>query len=268
MDGHVHSQFSWDAPHGSMREQCRRALALGLKAIAFTEHLDSVPESRGAGQFETAPYLTEVARCRAEFRELTIVSGLEVGEPHRTALPLAAVLAQGSFDRIIGSLHCARDLDGTPRDFSSVGFLRADTATAQMDAYFQELRTMLSSSATFEVLGHLDVPKRYWPEGIAPYQARTHEDIIREILQLAAQRGLTLEVNTSGIRQTARALCPDLTVLRWWRAAGGRALALGSDAHDPVTVGMDLDRAAQAAEAAGFCRPSDPLAYWTAATAR
>lgn len=39
-DGHVHSQWSWDAPGGSMEQTCKRAVALGLPALAFTEHVD------------------------------------------------------------------------------------------------------------------------------------------------------------------------------------------------------------------------------------
>ena len=39
-DLHVHSEFSWDAPNGSMEETCRRAEAFGLPAVAFTDHAD------------------------------------------------------------------------------------------------------------------------------------------------------------------------------------------------------------------------------------
>ena len=39
-DGHVHSEWSWDAPNGSMERTCARAVDLGLPAVAFTEHAD------------------------------------------------------------------------------------------------------------------------------------------------------------------------------------------------------------------------------------
>jgi hypothetical protein len=32
-----HSEWSWDAPEGSMDGSCRRALELGISAIAFAE---------------------------------------------------------------------------------------------------------------------------------------------------------------------------------------------------------------------------------------
>src|SRR5215831_20099669 len=39
-DRHVHTEWSWDAPGGSMERTCARAVAIGLPAIAFTEHAD------------------------------------------------------------------------------------------------------------------------------------------------------------------------------------------------------------------------------------
>jgi histidinol-phosphatase (PHP family) len=40
VDGHVHTEWSWDAPRGAMERTCARAVELGLPAVAFTEHLD------------------------------------------------------------------------------------------------------------------------------------------------------------------------------------------------------------------------------------
>jgi histidinol-phosphatase (PHP family) len=42
-DGLVHSEWSWDAVNGSMEQTCARAVAIGLPAIAFTEHADYTP---------------------------------------------------------------------------------------------------------------------------------------------------------------------------------------------------------------------------------
>src|SRR5665213_668368 len=42
-DNHVHSEWSWDAEAGAMEASCARAAALGIPAIAFTEHWDPTP---------------------------------------------------------------------------------------------------------------------------------------------------------------------------------------------------------------------------------
>jgi histidinol-phosphatase (PHP family) len=39
-DSHVHSEWSWDSPNGSMERTCAQAAELGLPAVAFTDHMD------------------------------------------------------------------------------------------------------------------------------------------------------------------------------------------------------------------------------------
>ncbi len=47
-DDHVHSEWSYDTRGStSMRRACERAVAIGLPAVAFTEHLDFLPGAQG-----------------------------------------------------------------------------------------------------------------------------------------------------------------------------------------------------------------------------
>jgi len=117
---------------------------------------------------------------------------------------------------------------------------------------------MIDGGQPFEALAHLDYPKRYWPEGAPPYVERDYEAEIRAVLRAAARSGRVLEVNTTrGDR-----LCPDLTVVRWWREVGGQAVQYGSDAHDPDKVAAGFRVATQMVEAAGFRPARDPVALW------
>jgi histidinol phosphatase-like PHP family hydrolase len=62
-DGHVHSEWSWDAPDGSMERTCARALDIGLPAVAFTEHAhDPTTLARG---FAGAAAMAEAYGFRA-----------------------------------------------------------------------------------------------------------------------------------------------------------------------------------------------------------
>ena len=54
-DRHLHSECSWDAAHGDMRETCARAAAAGLAAVAFTEHADFTVWVRGPAAGSAAP---------------------------------------------------------------------------------------------------------------------------------------------------------------------------------------------------------------------
>lgn len=55
-DSHVHSEWSWDAPQGSMERSCAWAVDIGLPAIAFTEHDRHRPAAEVVRQ-----YLAEIA---------------------------------------------------------------------------------------------------------------------------------------------------------------------------------------------------------------
>src|SRR5882724_6552391 len=111
-DGHVHSEWSWDAAVGSMEGCCARAVELGVPAVAFTEHLDytvstvcpavlddsdhlaslTTPEGLLVPPaFDAAGYLAAIERCRERFPGVRILSGLELGEPHRHAAAAARV---------------------------------------------------------------------------------------------------------------------------------------------------------------------------------
>jgi len=152
-----------------MERTCERALEIGLPAIAFTEHADWVTVHEGQHSVDVPGYLEAVERCRQRFKGLRILSGVELGEPHWFPEETAGVLAGGRLDRVIGSVHCA-NVGGKPVDASQFRSLPPDKATEAIREYFRELLALVESNQPFEVLAHLDYPKRYWPAGVAPYQ--------------------------------------------------------------------------------------------------
>ncbi len=261
-DLHVHTQFSWDAPRGDMEATCRRALEIGLPAIALTEHADFT----GGGypdfhRLDVSAYHCELERCRALFPSLRILSGVELGQPHLFPAEAASVLAAGPLDRVLGSVHCVR-WQGELTDVSIGGLLAPEQAVAVVRVYFRELLGLLEGSQPFEVLAHLDYPKRYWPHAAVAYREEAFEEEIRAVLRAAARRGSVLELNTTRGAEPHRGLCPGPTVLNWWGEEGGRAVSLGSDAHSPDRIALGFDLASQLAEAAGFRPNDDPAGYW------
>ena len=260
-DGHVHTQWSWDAPRGDMKASCRRALELGLPSIAFTDHADFTDYVRARdGLLDIAAYHECLQRCRAAFPGLRILSGVELGETHRFRADAAVILAAGPLDRVLGSVHCL-PWEGKLVDASQPGFLAPELVAAQFRAYLAETVVLLESSETFEVLAHLDYPKRYWPES-APYRPGEFEEELRLVLRAAARRGSVLEVNTTRGGDPARYLVPGPEILCWWHEEGGRAVSFGSDAHDPSKVASGFRLAAEAVQAAGFKAQDDPAGYW------
>jgi len=253
----VHTEWSWDAPRGDMERSCRRALELGLPAIAFTEHADWALVHKGQHAVDIEGYLDAVDRCRAKFPSLRILTGIELGEPHWFPKETAAILAAGPIDQVLGSIHSIH-LDGGMIDASQFRSRDGIDFPAAVRAYFAEVLLLVESGQPFEVLAHLDYPKRYWLDGLAPYSEKDYEGEIRAILRAAARTGRVLEVNTT----RGDTLCPDLTVVRWWRELGGQAVQYGSDAHQPDTVAEGFKLATQMVESAGFKPAKDPVSQW------
>lgn len=270
-DGHVHSEWSWDAPRGSMERTCARAVALGMPAVAFTEHADYTTWAALAGDVEEpelraflAPdgtvrppvldltgYLEQLQRCRDRFPELRILSGVELGEPHRQSAVAAAFLHAGRFDRVLGSLHC---LPVDQRSSELPDLYRQRPAADVVRAYLAELLRLIESPAEFDVLAHVDYPIRYWPAQAGPCDLRTFSEEFRQVLRALAATGRALEVNTR------LPLHPD--VVRWWREKGGAAVTFGSDAHEPAALAHGFAAAATMVEAHGFRPGRHPYDVW------
>jgi histidinol-phosphatase (PHP family) len=272
-DSHVHSEWSWDAPRGSMEQTCAQAVDLGLPVVAFTEHLDhaafpvatdgpyvsdhltglAAPDGMlMPPAFDAAGYLESIERCRDRFPGLRILSGLEMGEPHRHAAACAAVLGAGRFDRVLGSLHSLPYAGG----FAEPWWLypRRDAA-GLLREYLAEVAVLVTRSDLFAVLAHIDYPIRFWPADVAgPFDPFAFEEEFRHALRATAGSGRALEINTR--------LPLHPRILTWWHEEGGAAVSFGSDAHLPSMVAHGFREAAAMAEAHGFRPGRDPYDLW------
>ena len=253
-DLHSHSEWSYDAPDGSMEESCRLAVEIGLPTIAFTDHAELAPSEP---QLAVEGYLQEVERCRSLFPTLRILSGIELGQPHRYPAAADALLSSVDVDLVLGSVHRVQTPQGNVE-------LDDDMIAAEprqmVRAYFEEMLGLLQRSSDFAVLAHIDYVKRGWPHGEMPYEETDFEEEYRSVLKAAASNGLALEINTDREDWPEHWPCPRPVVVEWWREAGGEAVTFGSDAHHPEVIAIDFREAMGIAEAAGFRRAGSGFA--------
>lgn len=272
----MHTQFSWDAPGGDMHATCARAVAIGLPALAFTEHVDLTPWAlhgrslpqhyRGHvgpdGRFLGAPldvaaYLLEIDQCRHAFPDLRILSGIELSEGHWHPGPVAELLAAVDLDRVVGSVHALVDLQADPCCSAHVEVGDGYAQRRPVDvvvAYLAEVGAMAASDAAFEVLGHIDYPLPFWPSGAGPVPWAVFREAFDVALVALAGSGRALEVNTR------LPLSP--LVVDWWHEAGGQAVVFGSDAHDPDYVAHDFADTAAMVQAHGYRPGTTPYEHW------
>jgi histidinol-phosphatase (PHP family) len=271
-DGHVHTEFSWDAPNGSMESTCKRAVELGLPSIAFTEHADfarwipltddeELPDwmrlhrqpdgSVLPPQLDVEGYLASIQRCRELFPGLRILSGVELSEPHWHGRRTAELLDLASFDRRLGSVHSVR-VDGRELD-PGQAFELHDPDTVGRE-YLAEVARLAAGSDAFDVLAHIDFAVRYWPRNAGRYDPKPFEEEYRHALRTLAGTGRALEVNSR--------VPLEPVVVRWWREEGGETLSFGSDAHRPEALADGLREAAAMVEASGFRPGAHPFDLW------
>lgn len=270
-DGHVHSQWSWDARLvGDMNATCAAALSRGVPAVVFTEHVDFTPFRAGsltenypefaefvtdgvlhAPELDVEGYFEAIEQCRAGYPQLHIVAGMEVGQPHLHQEQVNALLGRGSFDRVLGSLHCLPDDRGFAEPWE---LFRHRPAPAVFREYLAEIPRMISGSAAFTTFAHIDYPVRSWPAEAGPFRPRDFEEELRYALRALAQGERALEINTR--------LPLDPLILQWWVDEGGRLVTFGSDAHWPGALGHGLAEAGRLADAMGFVPDRNPATAW------
>lgn len=256
-----------------MDQTCARAVAMGIPAVAFTEHVDydAWPVARELldghehllpfysdgmltpGRFDLDGYRECLQRCREQYPSLRIVSGVELGEPHWHAQQTGDLVAAGEFDLVLGSVHGLM-LDG---QFAEVAqLLRERDPMAVIRDYLLEVEHLITDCQSFSVLAHIDYPARYWDQLVRldPFDPSSFEDEYRHVLAALAASDRALEINTR--------IQPFPKIVRWWREAGGQAVTFGSDAHIPTALATGFPEAAALAEAEGFGPGRDPEDEW------
>jgi histidinol-phosphatase (PHP family) len=252
-DLHLHSTCSADG-QSSIVEYARQAEGLGLAEVGFCEHADFDPRDRACGTLDLARYDREMAEARAMVPGVRLLQGVEITFQAGLAAEIGAWLRTHRWDYVVASVHLVDYADGwaiISESAATAAYFRQHSQRQAYLPYFAEVLRAVQSGLG-DVLGHLDLVKRYGTGVYGPFEPTVFEEEIRAVLRAMIERGMALEVNTSGLRQGPGEPYPALTVLRWYREMGGERLTLGSDAHSVGDMGAGLAEGEALARAAGF----------------
>lgn len=246
-DCHNHSACSPDGKH-PVSAMLARAQALGLYAWTLTDHCEC-----NAYEQQYRQRTGDAWQAMAEARSpggLRFYRGVELGQPMQDLAGAEEAVKRFDYDFIIGSLHNLRGEE----DFyyMDAAAMPLEQVHGLLDRYWDEVLEMLDWGG-FDSLGHLTYPLRYIQgEGGVFVDLERHAGKIREVLSLVVEKGIALEVNTSGLRQKLGETMPNLELLRRYRALGGELVTLGSDAHCTEDLGKGIDEGMELLKAAGF----------------
>jgi histidinol-phosphatase (PHP family) len=265
-DLHVHCDYSVDA-EGSADEYARAALDEGLTHICFTTHCDLEPERRhhdgrvrlrGEIVEVTADWvgsyvddIRQVGRAYSD-KGLEVLCGLEIGYVPGIEQMIEAVISSNRFDFILGGVHTLAGLDFVSTREADECF-RAYTPRQMCEKYFAYLEEAIESGL-FDCIAHIDIYKRCGLDFYGESLNVAHRGLIDRSLDGIARRGLSLEINSGGLRKGLEWPYPSPDILRAARDAGVSYVTTGSDCHRPDQVGYGLETCFNLAVEAGFDR--------------
>jgi len=245
-DYHVHSHWSFDAS-GTLEEYCRAAVERGIDQVGFSEHVGIDPSDDAYGTLDYERYREALERGRRDYAgKLEIRMGVEIDFRSSVTAQTEQYLKTHEFDFVTGAVHyLGGEILWIPEIFETRPWREV------WRDYFAEVLCMVQTGL-FDIIAHLDYPKRGHVPLHGRFDWRACEDQVRPVLTEIVEQQSALEVNTAGLRKQADEIFPSPGVLELYRELGGEFVVFGSDAHKPSEAACDFAGALQAAEAAGL----------------
>lgn len=235
LDMHVHLTGHQDrlANEENIREYLERASLIGLKAIGFADHDYYLKDLN-------LPLIREVAK---DYPSLEVAIGLEVdyrlGEEER----IQEILRTYPFDFVIGSVH---EIDGWLFDYPEEEKRHWEKDPDQTYREYFSMLEKAASSGLFTTIGHFDLIKIF---GVRP-----KTDVLEladQTLGVIAEKGLVIELNTAGRFKPVGEYYPEEKILKEILRRK-IPVTLGSDAHQGIHVGRDLELGCDLLKSIGF----------------
>lgn len=114
--------------------------------------------------------------------------------------------------------------------------------------YYDELLACIKNFKRFNVLGHVDLVKRYSDE---PSSNLFHEELATIFKEIIPE-GKGIELNTSGVRYGLSHAMPSDDVLKLYKQCGGEIITLGSDAHRVSELAFQFRESLELLQSIGF----------------
>ncbi len=247
-DYHLHTNFSSDSD-AKMEDMILKAIQLGLKEIAITDHIDyDYPDSEYPFLFDYSEYAKKIHGFQEHYGDkIEIRIGVEFGLQKHIKEKIETFYKQNALDFVIGSTHCIKGLE-----LYHNYFYKGKTQHQAYQEYFENVLENVQLFDCFQVYGHMDYVNRYGDYENKELQYFVYREIIDEILKALIQKQKGLEINTSGFKYGLGYAHPKLEILKRYHELGGEIITIGSDAHSPEWIGSHFQDAYNMLKESGF----------------
>jgi histidinol-phosphatase (PHP family) len=250
LDAHLHTDQS---PDSSVPIDVYAALAVerGIPEICITDHVDFDPRDPAYQytRFADRERTVRAAADRWAKEGVVIRFGAELTYNQRWDTDLRAHLARYRYDYVIGSVH---DWPESPYWPSRVrDWIEGRSLDEIVAPYYAEI-IAAARSGLFDTIGHLDVVKRYLHPFVTAADLAARPDLQEPALGAIIEAGVSLEVNSSGLRYPSAETYPSAAAVARYRELGGVHVTVGSDAHSRGSFAARLEESYRHLTAAGF----------------
>ena len=233
---------------GKPEAYVEQALKVGLSEIGFSDHapLVSHEDPRYTMNRSQLPgYHAMIEGIQKKYKNFTIKLGLEADYIPGFEKETKKILDGYPYDFVIGSIHFIDNWAFDDPDPSQNIKWKEKDIDAVYGDYYKLLRRS-AESGLFDIMGHVDLVKKFGYRAVG--------DMTKEIEKTAEvfkRSGVTVEINTSGLRKPVKEIYPSLDVLKIYKKYNV-PITFSSDSHDPQDVGRDYDKAEALAKEAGY----------------
>ena len=225
-DLHLHTVYSPDAK-ATFEEHIQAGITQGLDVMCFTDHIDVFGLGETLSRFDEKGRNAEFEQYKLKYKDrIKLLNGLEYAEPNLSPLIYKELLNNYPYDMVIGSVHYPMELV----------FNKQLTDMARLSKMQHEATLAMAEVGGFDVLGHLDFPKKFVSNYILDVT------LCKEILSVCVKNGIVLEINTSTLYRGQWEACPPHFLVEYYAQIGGRYVTISSDSHTNATVAYDYDK--------------------------
>jgi len=252
MDYHLHTAVTIDGKMGEIGA-CDRALSLGIKEIAFTNHVMLTQPDYTMSPASFLDHWEQIQSCKQRYPQINICLGIEMDYYLNREKEIEATLESYEksigrpFDLVLGSVH---EIKGGffSSKYVAPGFFKDRDLVSLYCDYF-ELAAKAVNSRLFDIIAHPDLIKKYTYELTPPVPFDNYRLSVEPFIDALINCGVGLEVNTKGLKLEVKEAYPSIEFLELYlskvKTFGSEPIiTLGSDAHKVDDVGFGIYEAA------------------------